>query len=241
MDERRALRLGLLIAAAYMAARFLVYRAMPVLDGAGQGVDWSLWFRRDALMSLPRLAGLAACLAVMAKAGPWESWGWHGRAPARPLALAASVVLVYALFFLPERAAIYTPAQKALGWATTLPVALFEEACFRGLLYVSLSRLWSPRPAALLSALLFAAYHWQAQPVQDWPSIFCIGVVWAAALESGLGLPWLVLAHELADALFFHIGEAADVEGWAAIKALQLLLFALLAAVALRRMPARRA
>lgn len=240
MDDRRALKWGLVIALAYMAARFFLYRAMPLFDGSGEFLGYGAWFRRDAWMSLPRLAGLAACLAVMARGGPWEHWGWHLRAPAAPAALAGSVVLVYALIFIPERREIYGPAQKALGWLTTLPVAFFEEACFRGLLFLSLSRLWAPLPAALLSSLAFTVYHLQAQPLSDWPSIFAIGALWAACLQAGVGLPWLALSHEVADALWFHAGAAVDAEGWDAVKRLQTLCFLVLAAVALRRMPAER-
>jgi hypothetical protein len=57
--------------------------------------------------------------------------------------------------------------------------------------------------AVVLSNVLFAAFHFQAQPVRAWPSIFLLGVIFAHLRLRGLSLGWLALLHGVLDAGWF--------------------------------------
>ncbi len=100
-------------------------------------------------------------------------------------------------------------AQSAAGLWANVFVVVWEEACYRGLLYLGLRERLKPVPAALLSSALFMAMHWQAQPFWSWPRIFFYGVVCCAALEGGTGLFWLMLVHWIVDSPFFIWGGGA--------------------------------
>lgn len=169
--------------------------------------DWDLWFRRDLVMGLPRLAGLALCLLVAGLYGGWRRWGWHGGAPAGPCVLLAVLFVGYLLQFLGRaKVASFTPGQIGLGWLATVPVALFEEAAFRGLIFLGLTERLSPRKAALASSFLFMVWHFQAQSIGSWPSIFLYGMASCGALYAGVGLPVQAVVHEVVDSVWYFIG-----------------------------------
>jgi len=250
MKPARAAAWTLVVIVAYAAARWAVYRALPVMvdvpirslemgfvlpdgrevldtlpdggknpevqhpfhgeirikEGPAQEFSRTAWFRRDAWMSIPRLAVFLACLWLMSMTGSWRSWGWHWGlrwAPASTLLLVAASFTGRWWFQAPD--VPWTPSLILWGWLATIPVALAEEAAFRGLLFTGLKPALSPRKAAFLSSLAFSVYHIQAQPMMGWPVIFAFGVVFCAAAHRGIGLPWLILIHEAVDGLWFHI------------------------------------
>jgi membrane protease YdiL (CAAX protease family) len=205
--DATAVGLALLITVFYMTARFFIYRALPVVDAAGE-FHWALWSRRDLWMTIPRLAAFGTCLAVMRRNSPWEQrWGWGWGASWTGLAwLGASLAAFLVIFCSQQRDVTFSDQEIALGWLVTLPVPLFEEACFRGLLYCSLARLRGPRTAALASAVAFTLFHWQAQSLGAWPFIFSAGMLSAAALQAGAGLPWLMFEHLLVDGIWYSFG-----------------------------------
>ncbi|MBI3542356.1 MAG: CPBP family intramembrane metalloprotease [Deltaproteobacteria bacterium] len=78
----------------------------------------------------------------------------------------------------------YWPGMKL--WLTfcfiNIFVSLFEEFLFRGLLLNSLVDLFAARTAVLISAALFAAYHFGVTPPQAWPGHVAFGLVMGFAL-----------------------------------------------------------
>ncbi len=211
-DHRRAVNSALAIVAVYMLTRAVVYRFMPVTVETTEGPSFSvdLWSLRDMCMSVPRLVALGACLWVAGKRGGLRAWGWRlGFAGEAVPFLAAGVAGFILPMALVKHGGAFSPDEVVVGWLSTGPVALFEEACFRGLLYLGLRSRWGARRAAIASAALFAFYHLQAQPLIGWPKIFLFGVVYCAALELGAGLPWLAAAHWLADGLYFNLEDGS--------------------------------
>lgn len=177
--------------------------------------DLEAWFWRDLAMTGPRLAGLLACLLISRRARDWNGWGWNSAmtlAGGAALALAGTLEILHRLMGGSE--AVFGGARLAAAWLATGPVALFEEAAFRSLLFLSLRERTSPRLAALLSSALFAVYHFEAQPVESWPRIAAFGLAACAALHRGAGLWWLIGVHWLVDGLWFHVGAGAPSD-WA--------------------------
>jgi len=203
----RQAALAIVIVASYVLARYCVY-AMFSVYVPGAGFSWERWFIRDIYMSIPRLAALGLCLAVMRTNGGIGQWAWHWRLQPLSGALVAGLTASDILRWAGEsRAARFSSMQIGVGWITTLPVAFFEEFCFRGLLFTALRDRLGARGAAFASSALFAVYHVQAQGLTEWPKIFVFGIGACAALHRGAGLPWLILSHELIDGAWFHFGS----------------------------------
>ena len=222
-DSRKlkALLLAAAIALTYMTARNALWAVRPVgewvgLPGTAEVVpinapepQWifhaDLWLARERVVTVYRVLGLLACLAVSASLGSWRSWGWHGGSTQQGQAFVGLVSLAWAMVLIGGQGPTAIPSSMCLeGWLLTIPVALFEEACFRGLLFTSLKSLLKPQWAALWSSLFFACWHYGVQGVEGWPKIVCFGLAACAAMTAGLGLPWLAFWHELLDGVFLQ-------------------------------------
>ena len=191
--------LALAIIAAYVAARHSIYQAVPLFD-------YTTWLNRDMVMSVPRLIGLILCLLVISRRGGPRRWGWGFRlAWLGGAALVLTTAMEIFLMKSPAAEATFSPRQLLLGWLSTGPVALFEEAAFRSVLFLSLRRRMSPLAAALLSSLAFAVYHIEAQSVTVWPYTFAFGMGTCAALDQGVGIGALVAAHWFVDGVALHL------------------------------------
>lgn len=164
--------------------------------------DARKWLRRDLVMPWPRLGALGLCLLAMSMWGGPRSWGWTARLTAAGAAFTAFTAVAEVVRAWGSPGTEFSAGQYALGALATVPVALWEEACYRGLLYGGLRERFSPLASALVSSLFFAVMHWQAMPVSAWPNIFAVGMGWCAAVELGAGLPWLVFAHWAIDTLW---------------------------------------
>lgn len=191
---------ALFIIILYMAVRAVIYARLPA-------TDYASWFVRDVLMTVPRVAMFLLSLLALR--------GMRGTSWLKVRGLDGAVLLIAVL--LGEGLAIASfqwappPANDIalLGWITTLAVAFFEETCFRGVLFQSLKERLSPLKAAAVSSLIFTVYHLQAQPLTTWPGIFLVGFSFCAAYYRGAGLIWLVLAHELIDAVYLSTNSAS--------------------------------
>lgn len=97
----------------------------------------------------------------------------------------------------------------APGWPTaaaflcvTAAAPLAEEIIFRGLLYRALRGVWSPWPAALLSALLFALSHGEPWALFG---LLALGLLYARLTEATGSLLPAVAAHAVHNALSFGL------------------------------------
>ncbi|MBI5200824.1 MAG: CPBP family intramembrane metalloprotease [Elusimicrobia bacterium] len=212
-NQRRAVNAAFAVVVVYMLARAIVYRFMPVTveTPAGPSFSVDLWSLRDLGMSVPRLVALGACLWIAGRRGGLRAWGWTPALGAESIPFLAAGVAGFVLpNALVKHGGAFSAGEIATGWLATGPVALFEEACFRGLFYIGLRSRWGKGRAALASSALFAAYHLQAQPLTGWPKIFLFGLTYCFALELGAGLPWLVLGHWLTDGLYFNLEDGSS-------------------------------
>jgi membrane protease YdiL (CAAX protease family) len=194
---RRAAAWALGITAAFMIVRFGVYAAFPADDWSD--IDMEAWTRRDMLMCAPRALALAACLWAMARLGGRGRWGWHGALTPESAVLLCAMTAAYGLIDATTGQKMFLWSQALRGLGANAFVVLWEEACYRGLLYGGLRQRWPPARAAPASSAVFMVMHLQSQPFEVWPWIFCFGVIGCAALEAGAGLPWLMAAHWIVD------------------------------------------
>ncbi|UPT72635.1 MAG: CPBP family intramembrane metalloprotease [Elusimicrobiota bacterium] len=218
---------ALLVTAAFMAARFGVRVALP------PATDLHTWLLIDAWKTIPRLGALAACWWAMRPAGP-RAWGWTAPSGAGA-ALAFAACFALGLKFLDNGPGDFGAGEKAVGVLLTIPVALWEELCYRGLLFQGLRREMSALRAALISTAVFTVMHWGSIGVAGWPEIYLTGFVWCGAAALGAGLPALAVSHWLVDSVWFWLAEdghggtftrlslallaAAAVPAWRALRA----------------------
>ena len=221
-----ALIAGLLIGLAYVAARFVIYQNFPLRAGqmTVQGGRF-YWSMRDTIMDVPRV--IAFSLTLWAGRYFWDldGLGWHARRWRLGLvmgSIGATLILTGSAFSTTPYA--YPSRIFAVLALSSVVVALFEEALFRGLLFNALYDLGGRHTAIYLSAALFTVCHVQAQPIQVWPAIFAMGVLYGVLRWQGVGLVWLVASHALGDALFFLGGDGPSYIPWWPLAALALKL-----------------
>jgi len=186
---------AMLVIGWYMLVRACIYSLLPV-------VSLETWFVRDNWMTIPRVLAFVALLLlnrrweVAAWTMPWREWAravWMGWVP----------VGLYLWNFSVGEGESFTVTMMGVGFFTSLVVGLFEEYAFRGPLLAALAQRFSKFAAVILSNVMFAAFHIQAQPVRAWPTIFLLGVVFAHLRLRGLSLGWLALLHGVIDAAWF--------------------------------------
>jgi len=169
---------------------------------AEETLDPRAWLRRDLAKTPLRLAALAACLLAIWRLGGAARWGWHLRLPPAAVGILALELAMHVGRMVGAAGSGYSSGEATAGVLATIPVALWEEACYRSLLYLGLRKGMSPLDAAIVSCLLFTFMHWGAMPVEVWGYIFLTGFAMCAAFELGAGLPWLVLSHCAVDAMW---------------------------------------
>ncbi|MCX5789875.1 MAG: CPBP family intramembrane metalloprotease [Elusimicrobia bacterium] len=170
-------------------------------------MDW--WLKRDLCWAVLRIAGLLACLLAARAAGGARLWGWKLSWSWKGAALMAAVAVAFLLRVAGGEGPLTfngIPAWTIAG--LNLPVGFFEEACFRGLLFLGLARILRPRAAAIVSSVIFALWHWGVQPAGLFGQIFFFGLCACAALYAGLGLGFLALAHAALDTAMMSFQRA---------------------------------
>ena len=179
----------------YMLVRACVYQWLPV-------VSVETWFVRDTWMTIPQLLAFAALLMMNRR---WEvaAWTMPWREGARAVGLGWVPVGLYLFYFSAGEGPSFKVPMMGVGFFTSLVVGLFEECAFRGALLAALAQRFSLFSAVVLSNVMFAAFHIQAQPVAAWPSIFLLGVIFAHLRLRGLSLGWLAMVHGVLDAAWF--------------------------------------
>ena len=209
---------GILIILLYVVIRFAVYALFPtepfcervVVGGVQIAANCSPrprqveWWVRDTIMDGPRL--LATGLALMVGRYFWglEQLGWHRRLPARGLIMGGVITVLLMLGSLFRAVPITYPARVLLVLTiSSVVVALAEETLFRGVVFKGLDDWYGTSAALFGSTTLFTVYHVQAQPLERWPSIFCIGLIYAVLRWQGVGLVWLVISHAVSDSVIY--------------------------------------
>jgi membrane protease YdiL (CAAX protease family) len=222
----RPVIVALLVTAGFMLARLGLKLAA--------GADAS-FLHVDALKTVPRLAAAGACWWAMGPRGP-RAWGWSASARAGAV-LAAATGLAHSARYLGQAVYGFTAAEIAFGAVLTVPLAVWEELCYRGLLFGGLRDSLGARRAALASTAVFTVMHWGSMDVSTWPSVFMTGFAFCGALELGAGLPFLIFVHWAVDAVWFLTG--GDILGpfWLRISDIGMLAACAYAWEALRETP----
>ena len=212
----------MLVAVAYLATRFFVYRMFPtgsVETIPGVGVLYQPgpyeWWVRDTIMDVPRLLTFALALWTGRYFWGLEQIGWHANRPVLGL-IGGSVIVAFVLSDVAFRTRPFDlPLYQLLVLsASSVIVAACEETLFRGVIFNGLND-WRGATVALWgSAALFAIYHVQAQPLDAWPKIFLTGLFAAVLRWQGVGLAWLVGGHAAADALAYLGSEGPSRFVW---------------------------
>ena len=197
MDNKRALLLGLLFWSAYIAARTLLQRLLPVHD-------WPSFITQDLAVSVIRLSCGAGCLWVARSR--WYDSALGIRHALRPAGLALAAMAVGFASFLLESAASENDWQaphwiRLVEILVAIVVAFNEESGYRLLAYSGL-REWLGRAAAVaLSSLLFTLMHVGYQPLFHLPKIFMIGLMLALLRDRGVSFGALIALHFLLDSV----------------------------------------
>jgi len=122
---------------------------------------------------------------------------------------------LWVFFFSSGHGATFTPLMMFVGFFTSLIVGAFEEYAFRGPLLYALRQRLSLFTTIVLSNVVFAIYHVQAQPTGFWVAIFLTGVIYANLRFRGVSLGWLALIHGVIDAFYFLFpGSSSDPFGF---------------------------
>jgi membrane protease YdiL (CAAX protease family) len=153
-------------------------------------------------MSIPRLAAFGVLLLLHRR---WNiaAFSMPLRDGSRAAKMGFVPLALWIFFFSAGHGQSFTLMMMAVGFFTSLAVGLFEEYAFRGPLLSALSLRFSIFTAIVLSNVLFAAYHIQAQSIRFWPILFLTGVIFANLRFRGLSIGWLALIHGVTDACFF--------------------------------------
>jgi membrane protease YdiL (CAAX protease family) len=153
-------------------------------------------------MSIPRLSAFGVLLVLNRR---WNiaafSMPLSGCSRAARMGFVPFALWLY--FFNAGHGQSFTNMMMVVGLFTSLVVGLFEEYAFRGPLLSALSDRFSLFTTVVLSNILFAVYHIQAQPIRFWLIIFLTGVIYANLRLRGLSLGWIALIHGVTDASFF--------------------------------------
>jgi len=184
----------------YCLARSWVYEVYPARSLAA-------WFERDTLMTAPRLAAFVLLFGIYTG---WRRPGeWKFRGGAWLVVGAFGMAALWWVYFSGGVGEKFGGRDIVVGAATSLVVGLFEEYAYRGPPLMELGQCVSERAAISVSSLLFMLYHFQAQNLESWPTIFLTGVTLANLRCRGLSLSWLVLAHGVTDTGYFIFGSQA--------------------------------
>lgn len=182
---------SLAIIVAYVLVRSCVYHFFPV-------TSQQTWFFRDTLMSIPRLGAFAALVLL--------NRNWNAARFDLPLKdferaarLGFAPTALWVFYLSGGHGAPFAPFMMAVGLFTSLIVGAFEEYAFRGPLLFCIREHFSLFTTIVLSNVLFAIYHVQAQAVRNWLAIFLTGVIYANLRFRGLSLVWLAVIHGVTD------------------------------------------
>ncbi len=216
----------LILVVLFILARWTIYQIVPPEED---------WYLADFLKNGPRLAGFVAALWLGLRWWGASRMGWHRHEGK----IAAGVSLLLAAFW---SLRIFSPTFqfKPLGKETalilavsTVLVALFEETLFRGAFLPALRDWKGERFAIFGSSIVFTVLHVQAQPVWQWPWLFCHGMLDASLRASGMGLPWLIVMHFGWDMSVLVGGGWTDAPWWYLL--LDWIALAVIAAAVYRR------
>ena len=199
--ENRILIQALLIIGAYMIIRGVIYLFMP------PNSQWA-WFYRDCWMSVPRVVTFFSLLLIDRYVWKSSPFDFHIKDIGRGSFYGGILVFIYLFHLIGSYGDPWPKKFILIGIFTSAMVGLFEEYAFRGVILGNLAKKWSKSSAVLGSSAIFTLFHFQAQPLTEWPGIFLAGVVFANLRLKELSLFWLVVIHTVIDAAYFFFGTS---------------------------------
>lgn len=183
----------------YMLVRAVIYHAM-------KPATLEDWFARDTLMCVPRLLAFITLLGLDRLFWRTVPFDLKIKEFKQPVLWGGVLILVHAIYWSGSSGSLW-PMQIITGALfTTVFVGLFEEYAFRGVLLAGLREAMGPVKAVVVSSIIFAVYHFQAQPVSSWLSIFLIGGILACLRLRGVSIFWLTVIHIIIDDAYFFVG-----------------------------------
>lgn len=199
--ENRVLIQALLIIGAYMIIRALVYLFIPATS------QWA-WFYRDCWMTIPRF--VTFCSLLLMDLYIWKSslFDFLFKDIGQAAFYGGILVFIYLSYLIGSYGDPWPGKFILIGIVTSAMVGLFEEYAFRGIILGNLVKKWSKVSSILGSSAVFTLFHFQAQPFNEWPSLFLAGVALANLRLRGLSLFWLVVIHTVIDAAYFFFGTS---------------------------------
>lgn len=177
----------------YMGIRYLIYKFFVIETED----DWLI---RDVVMDIPRILCFFIVIKFLDAERRKDFYSMH--LPSRSLLLGLTLLIlirpIMSIFFDTDSMSL---KYILISGFSSVFVALFEEALFRGLLFDSLKSLVGTGKAIFASALVFMVFHIQAQGFEFFPLLFLYGVLFATLRAKGCPLIWLVILHAVIDVL----------------------------------------
>jgi membrane protease YdiL (CAAX protease family) len=164
--------------------------------------DLERWFMRDCLMTIPRLFALLALLAINEVRDASSRW-LHPEGVTKAALFGIVPMGLWLYYFSSGNGARFGPFEISVGFLTSLVVGGFEEYAFRGPLFSILRERTSTTAAIFMSSVLFMLFHVQAQPIEFWPIIFLMGIVFGSLRVRGMSIFWLSSIHAAIDTCYF--------------------------------------
>ncbi len=172
------------------------------------------WIRKDTLMDGPRvLFGFLSLWAGLKYYNKKDlGLDWSG-AEFGYTFLILSTVLVSAYAFLYPTLYPLDGGLRALLIFNSFIVGFFEEIFFRGFGRTALNNFpLTEKQTTFIGALIFMAWHVQAQALSIFPFLFVAGVTYGLLRSRGVSCLWLGLQHSIFDSIIL---EANSPQGYA--------------------------
>jgi len=199
--ENRVLIQVLLFIGAYMIIRTVIYLFIPATS------QWA-WFYRDCWMTIPRFVTFCSLLVIDRYIWKSSLFDFLLKDIGRAAFYGGILIFIYLFHLIGSYGDPWPRKFILIAIFTSAIVGLFEEYAFRGVILGHLVKKWSKIIAILGSSAIFTLFHFQAQPLTEWPGIFLAGVALANLRLKGLSLFWLVIIHTIIDAAYFFFGTS---------------------------------
>ncbi len=205
----------------YLVFRDIIYTFYPV-ESHGE------WAYRDIVMNIPRLLCLISIIFVQ----KWKKF--ESVAKVSTIGKKYTFYIGILLISLIPLRSLFVDTQRLqsdlIVWIIvgSFLVGFFEEGLFRGLFFDSLKQQNGTFVAVLFSTLLFSLFHIGVVPVNELPTIFLIGIIFALLRDKNVSLFMLSLLHAFYDGfIMFWLPVSSLTPLWITIEMLCLGIIAI--------------